>query len=331
MKKNYRAETDCLNCGAVVQGNYCSVCGQQNIEVIEKFWPMITHSIGHYFHFDSKLTNTIGPLLTKPGYLTNYYISGKRNSYLHPIQTYLFISIVFFLLMPIGNDVNIKDKKLASKIKEEQISEKKLLESAAKDANSAGITIGKSTAGKEKHVIFNGWQLDQDSTIEAYEKRQNALPPSKRDNFFSHYANKQLLKITGKDSEKYVDKFIQNLPKLMFILLPLFAVILKLVFWRNRKYYIEHFVYSLHLHSFLFILFIILLILDFISLGFISGGVITLIAILLIIWYVYRSLRVVYINSRWRIIGKMLLLSLSYMTVFFFSLLMIVFILFFTI
>jgi hypothetical protein len=330
MKKNYRVDTDCLNCEATVVGQYCSACGQENIEVIEKFWPMITHNIGHYFHFDSKFLSTIGPLVTKPGFLTNKYIAGKRTSYLHPIQTYLFISIVFFLLMPIGSNSN-KGEKLSSKIKEEQVSEKKLLESPAKDINKAGSTRGKSTPVKEKHITFNGLQLDQDSTIEAYEERQKKLSSSNRDNFFTHYANKQLLKLTGKDSEKNIDKFIRNLPKLMFILLPLFAVILKLVFWRNRKYYIEHFVYSLHLHSFLFILFTILLILDYISFGFLSGAFIGFMATGLIIWYIYRSLREVYKNNRWRTIGKMIILYFSYMTVFFFSFLLIVFIIFLTI
>lgn len=308
MKKNYRVDTDCLNCEATVVGQYCSACGQENIEVIEKFWPMITHNIGHYFHFDSKFLGTIGPLVTKPGFLTNKYIAGKRTSYLHPIQTYLFISIIFFLLMPIGgNHVNVKDKKLSSEIKQEQ------------------------AWGKGKHIIVNGVQLDKDSTIEAYEKRQSALPSSKRDNLFAHYANKQFIKIIGKDSEKNIDKFIRNLPKLMFILLPLFAVILKLVFWRNRKYYIEHFVYSLHLHSFLFILFTILLILDYISFGFLSEAFIGFIATGPIIWYMYRSLREVYNNSRWKTIGKMIILYFSYMTLFLFSLALIVFITFLTI
>ena len=41
----------------------------------------------------------------------------------------------------------------------------------------------------------------------------------------------------------------------MFILLPLYALLLKLIYWRRHKYYVEHLVFALHLHAFAFLVF----------------------------------------------------------------------------
>ncbi len=99
MKKHYRVENNCLNCSELVTGKFCSECGQENIEVRENFWSLLTHSVSHYFHFDNKFFNSFIPLITKPGYLTNEYNAGRRVSHLPPVTMYLFISFIFFLFV----------------------------------------------------------------------------------------------------------------------------------------------------------------------------------------------------------------------------------------
>lgn len=100
MKKHYRHENDCLNCGTELQGHFCHACGQPNLHVKEPFWHFISHSISHYFHFDEKFFSTLRPLLTKPGFLTQQYLEGKRTRFLHPVSMYIFVSIVYFLIIP---------------------------------------------------------------------------------------------------------------------------------------------------------------------------------------------------------------------------------------
>src|SRR6186997_3108691 len=93
-----RKEKDCLNCGKVVEENFCPNCGQENIVVKEDAIHMVIHAVADYFHFEHKFFGTIGPLLLKPGKLTLAYVAGKRVSFIHPIRLYIFISIVFFLV-----------------------------------------------------------------------------------------------------------------------------------------------------------------------------------------------------------------------------------------
>jgi hypothetical protein len=100
MKHHHRHENDCLNCGTELQGHFCHVCGQENLRVKEPFWHFLGHSISHYFHFDEKFFNTLVPLLTKPGELSLAYLAGKRTKYLQPISMYIFVSIIYFLVIP---------------------------------------------------------------------------------------------------------------------------------------------------------------------------------------------------------------------------------------
>lgn len=97
--KIYRAEKDCLNCGAVVSSKFCSECGQENIELKENFGHLAGHVVADFFHFDSKFFRTIIPLFTRPGYLTKEYWAGRRVQYVHPLRLFFFIAIVFMISM----------------------------------------------------------------------------------------------------------------------------------------------------------------------------------------------------------------------------------------
>lgn len=48
--------------------------------------------------------------------------------------------------------------------------------------------------------------------------------------------------------------FFEMLPKAMFVLLPAFALLLKLFWWRSRRFYSEHLVFALHEHAFAMVL-----------------------------------------------------------------------------
>jgi hypothetical protein len=106
MKHQHREETDCLNCGAEIKGKFCSNCGQENLDLHESFWNFMGHSVGHYFHFDSKFFNTLKPLITKPGQLSLDYLNGKRARYIQPVSLFIFISVIFFLVTPLFKQNN---------------------------------------------------------------------------------------------------------------------------------------------------------------------------------------------------------------------------------
>lgn len=92
-----RHEKICLNCNATLYGRYCHVCGQENIEPKETVWSLISHFFYDITHYDGKFFSTTKYLITRPGFLPNEYIEGRRARYLHPIRLYVFSSALFFL------------------------------------------------------------------------------------------------------------------------------------------------------------------------------------------------------------------------------------------
>ena len=50
----------------------------------------------------------------------------------------------------------------------------------------------------------------------------------------------------------FAAEYIRFVPRVVFVLLPVFAAMLKVLYVRSGRYYAEHFVFSLHVHAFVF-------------------------------------------------------------------------------
>ena len=95
----------------------------------------------------------------------------------------------------------------------------------------------------------------------AAEVEDTTRPASERE--LKGYLLDQYTQLRGMTQEEFRPRFAgalqQNLPTMMFFLLPIFALILKVLYPLSKRYYIEHVVFSLHFHSFVFLVTIVLL------------------------------------------------------------------------
>ncbi len=348
-----RKEKDCLNCGHSVEDHFCPHCGQENIELKEDAVHMVIHAIADYFHFEHKFFATIYPLLLKPGKLTTEYVTGKRVKFIHPIRLYIFISIVFFLFAFSGFNKNKNEEKsnhkvenneklldddtidttLTSKQKDSVIAEQlegikigmkylpgtkkfkdSVLKEAEKDLRKNGKTNINLVTGKKQAWGATNW-LSKDTSVIQYEKKQLALPKEKRDGFIKHYFIKRSIELNGYENpkEKFIEDFLHNIPKMMFLLLPLFALILKLVYINKNRYYYEHLIYSFHVHSAIFLSILFSMLLEWLT-GFIYdiSSWIAFLCVAYITWYIYRSLRAFYGSTRWVTVLKLFFLTFAY-------------------
>ncbi|RZL50224.1 MAG: DUF3667 domain-containing protein [Pedobacter sp.] len=168
--------------------------------------------------------------------------------------------------------------------------------------------------GGKKSKFSNKWTT-KDTSVVAYEKNQAALAKDKRDGFLKHYFVKRTLELDEYENpeEKFIEDFLHKIPKMMFLLLPMFALILKLVYINKNKYYYEHLIYSFHLHSAIFLSILTTMLLQWLF-GFIYDldAWLGIICPVYIIWYIYRSLRTFYGSSRWITVLKMFFLSFAY-------------------
>jgi len=284
-----RKEANCLNCGATVQGRYCHICGQENIEPKETFWHMFTHFFYDITHFDGSFFTTVKDLLFKPGFLSREYMIGRRKKYLHPVRMYVFTSAVFFLVFfsmyhvsekDVGaNDNNAKVKEGIKVIKNEAFKEAKTAEDSAKILQGIELlglkekkSVHKTDTPVSKRVRKGdmNFSIDRDvedfSSVEEYDSSQRTLPASKRDKGITKMVTRKWIELNVKyegDERKIVaeliNTFLHSFPYLLFVSLPLFALYLRLLHLRRRNeyYFADHGVFLVHLYIFTFLFFLL--------------------------------------------------------------------------
>jgi hypothetical protein len=339
MKKHYRHENDCLNCGSELHGKYCHSCGQENLQIKESFGHMITHAVSDYFHFDHQFFHTLKPLLFSPGKLTIEYMAGRRVQYLHPVKMYIFISLVYFVVLfgakdreVIKIDNNKPGSKKEQKARKEIAKEIKQNSALTQDQKKrALLAIEQFETKKRKDgtidTIYTGasdniFSRVTDTTYEQYLAKQDKLPERKKDGFLKRYYNKKAISWNqrgGESSKEMIGEAIKhNTPKLMFFLLPMFALMLKVTFYKNKKFYVEHLIFSFHLHCFLF-LFLTMVMLIGLAIPDKWANIddtLQMFATISILVYLYLSLKKVYKRSAFRTATKTFGLIMNYMLIF---------------
>jgi hypothetical protein len=270
-----RSEKICLNCGTETTGRYCPACGQQNIEPKQSVWHLITHFFSDITHFDGKFFVTVKDLFAKPGFLSREYMVGRRASYLDPIRMYIFTSAIFFLIF--FSMINLKDVHFNSKLKDmpkDSLKKELLAEAKNADDSARALKLEKSlnvipevndTSKEDGNVNFNV-ERSEFSTVASYDSAQKKLPAGKRDGWLKRRAKIKTIELNeryktekGNLFRELINNYIHNCPKVLFISLPIFALLLKLLYIRRKQfYYVDHGIFSIHLYIFSFLMLLIL-------------------------------------------------------------------------
>jgi hypothetical protein len=123
-------------------------------------------------------------------------------------------------------------------------------------------------------------------------------------------------KVTADGGISASHAFHANLPRMMFAFLPLVAAVMLWLYWKPRRFFVEHLVLVLHNHAALFTLLMGETLLSWLEHRWPAAASVIGIAQALLggyaIYYVYRAMRVVYDQSRGRTLLKMLPLGLAY-------------------
>jgi len=91
-------ERNCLNCGCVLQGEYCHCCGQH--AHVHRTLSAFGHDLLHgVLHFEGKIWRTLPMLAWRPGELTRRYIDGQRASFVSPMALFLFCVFLMFAVL----------------------------------------------------------------------------------------------------------------------------------------------------------------------------------------------------------------------------------------
>ncbi|MCB2378681.1 DUF3667 domain-containing protein [Hymenobacter sp. BT635] len=241
--------------------DFCPTCGQQNQEVNLSFGHVAEEFLEGIFHFDSKVFRTAKLLLLRPGELTKQFLAGHRMPFVPPIRLYVFISFVFFFLLSLSITPN------STRPSRELIQDASL--------RAAADSVRRST-GQSNIIVFDGdspmtaslgmdfsqadlFKLSRDPTPARIDSaiRSRGVEPT----FMRRMVLRQTVRTLNMSPEDMTRKWLKSLPILMFFLMPLFALLLKGLYLRQRQYYLSHLIFSIHFHCFVFLLFIVNLVL----------------------------------------------------------------------
>ncbi|MFN0082144.1 MAG: DUF3667 domain-containing protein [Ferruginibacter sp.] len=312
-----RKEQNCLNCNAVVNGRYCSICGQENLEPQESLWHLIVHFFNDITHFDGKFFSSVKYIVTKPGFLSSEYIRGRRMSYLNPVRFYVFTSFFFFLLFFtfIADKIDLSFQEDNNP----QLS-KKSSDKVDATLNSLGVDSLKQIEKKRKNNGPNMFGSGDYRDKKEYDslKSLGLLNKSRlQRNFIEKgFKLKEKYENDGKGfGSTLIYNFLHTLPQTLFYSLPFFALVLQLLYFRSKNhYYVGHVIFTIHLYVFIYVDLLSIYLFGVLSeikyLGWF--GVLETMAGLGIIYYAYRAMRNFYSQSRWKTLLKLILLFFAF-------------------
>ncbi len=288
----------CLNCSSYLGSGdlFCPQCGQKRIGSKDM---SIIHIIGEsfldYFHFDSRFFRTIIPLMFQPGLLTLEFMKGRRRSYVEPFKLFLVISVIYFLLLPFS------------------------VETVSEQGEKAGNSPAPSSAVDKQqghtHFSVNGLPVNS----EAIDSMRNEIDSTgmkpyvekhfKKESWWTKLFMRQAIKIMISTGQSLTTVMEHTASKLIFLLIPVLALLLKLFYLRGKRLYYEHLIFSLHIHSFFF-LFLVLCLLA----GFFVHIRIWITALVFLI-YTLLALRRYYRQSTGKTLAKIFLILISYVII----------------
>ncbi len=254
----------CRNCAEPLTGQYCQHCGQRDRNRMISLWELLRDLIGDVFEVDSRLWRSITPLLFRPGKLTYEYLAGRRVHYTPPLRMYLVLSILFFVIASFdttGSRITVGGT-----------------EAGGTPSETTSVQPEKGSACDDMDINIGWAPLDTPATI----ARMREI----------------CRRITADNGRTFATSLYNNLPKMMFLFLPLMALALKFLYIGSRRYYVEHLLFFVHFHSFFFLVLTLMILLTRIPALFPGQGWVTTPAIIAasayIPIYLFKALRRVY-------------------------------------
>jgi hypothetical protein len=214
--------TECKNCKTQFKGNFCPNCGQSVYEFEKPFRFLIVDLVGNIFAFDTRLWKSMSSLIFRPGKFVEEYLNGRRARYMSPFRLYIFVSFLFFLFLSIyaGSQIRISEA----------------------DKNEINLSINNQ---------INPFKSETDSLkTKELNYGESSISEEKLTNAISKVLN---------NPKMYMDSFLKFVSWSLFLLMPVYALFLWLLFRKSKKYYYSHLILAINQHSFVFLLFILIL------------------------------------------------------------------------
>ena len=263
---------NCHNCGAAVSYHYCALCGQETKLHVASAGEFIHEFVGHYIALEGRLWTTLHKLLFRPGFLTAEYIAGRRARYVQPLRVYLTFSILFFFIIKLS-----------------------------------GTPVAKVDEPEQSKSVVTSNQAAPERELNSTRELVPLLPRALQAKIKAFHARP-----AEEQSRLMGAAFFGYVPYAMFVLMPVFALYLKLLYAGSRRRYGEHLLFALHANGFAFAMFSLLFVTSFLNVGLIK-----FVLAMWLIFYLPTAMRRVYGGTRlstawrWIVLAALHLLSIA--------------------
>lgn len=278
-------QTRCPNCGETYRSgyDYCPHCSQKSGLGLHSVWHMIGQFFANTFNIESKITQTAMGLV-RPGFLTREYLATRRVNYLSPIRVFVVLLFTLFLLLSLTGLDSFQFKSSVDndgrvEVKERNFDRDMLLQTLSVDnyIHSQLIEIKQLNNNRKQQPALKqqvdqiidqliellALDLETDTNIQVFGSSYRILdrdvyqltPDEIIDKYrveplLNQLILRAMLRFT-QDPKGFVKFLFGNMTWAVFLDVLLMAGLFKLFYPKTR--YVVHFVYHLHLRSFIFL------------------------------------------------------------------------------
>jgi hypothetical protein len=319
-------DAQCLNCGTALDGNFCPECGQSAHSLRRPFWSLLVESIETLLSIDGRIARTLPDLLLRPGRMTRAFLDGQRARFFPPFRLYVSASLVFFVLLPLVTGQRIGFQASGAQNFDEGRAQ---VEQSFQD--------GEMTAEEYQRALdsINAAESMWRGGIPGLVTPRTPTPPPGAESApmpdaeWAGFIPKEALdaiREAGANGDEDAARFAEVvdkpgllaeqtqrwIPRMMFILLPVYACLLALVYlWRRQFLFFDHLIVSLHFHSAMFFA----MALGVLASKLIGVGWAVLALLIYSNVYLYRINRVVYGRGQFSSILRTLTLDSIYFVI----------------
>jgi hypothetical protein len=318
----------CLNCGDGTPGRYCPSCGQRKTDIHVSLRTLLVDSLEEELSVDRRFPATLGALFLEPGQLTVDYVNGRIARYIRPVRLYLVSSLIFFLVFSFLSIQFLRDR--LTTLTEPVVAETVTLAevdsalAAVREAMEGDLPgIGRAALRTTEAQLLRQRSelLDESTPPEPAEGTPAGDTMAFLDGFQPNLLHpalsaaaaskiRQLRRMEPREAaERVMADFFRYAPTVMFVLLPVFGLVLKALYVRRRRFYAEHFIFLLHTQSFVFLQFTVLLLL--VAVGWTPGWLVLGIVGWMLI-YTYLAMKRVYGQGWLKTLAKWWVLGWTY-------------------
>jgi hypothetical protein len=344
LKRNKPAYRYCPNCHFPLPsfGNFCSHCGQKYTDGKITVGTLLKEFVTSVLNIDAKIFRTLRDLFI-PGKLTAAYFKGQQKRYVPPVRLFFVMSVIHFAVLGTFGIEKLAQQVLKLRLEfvkkayyadyRDEVDSTMLtvkaslpddplvvqtldsMSSILPDTRRDSFGVGYPGFDEQGKIIFHQQNFTIRDLIEL--PIDSLVAKSGADNIMGQTIVRQTAKFY-REGDNFTRYILSNLIWMAVLMMPALALLLKLLYIRRNRYYVEHLVFSFHYHAFAFLIFTVLLIIngvEWFSL-YLPTEALLLVGSLGVLLYLYFAMRKYYQQTRIKTFLKYWIINFAYVLIF---------------